>query len=87
MPRKPSSDDEKGQWEQYKKTFPKGAKVQLNVGGPTMVVKNHVEPMFGPLHEKREILCQWFSGKKLETGSFAPETLVLVKDDDRQSQK
>lgn len=25
--------------------------------------------------------CQWFSGKKLETGRFAPETLVLVKDD------
>lgn len=75
------------QWDQYKKKFPKGAKVQLNVGGPTMVVKDHVEPNFMSSSglETREILCQWFSGKKLEIGRFAPETLVLAKDDEKQS--
>ena len=28
-----------------------------------------------------EIHCQWFSGKKLEQGFFAPETLVLAKNE------
>jgi uncharacterized protein YodC (DUF2158 family) len=39
-----------------------------------------LEGTFSGVAEQR-ILCQWFSGKKLETGSFAPETLDLVKDD------
>lgn len=30
------------------------------------------------------IECQWFSGKKLESGDFAPETLVVVKDEEKQ---
>lgn len=73
-----------GTWEAFKKQFPKGAKVRLNVGGPIMVVKNHIEGTLGSL--KEQILCQWFSGKKLESGHFAPETLVLVKDDVEEKQ-
>ena len=76
-----------GTWEAFKKQFPKGAKVHLSAGGPTMAVKGHVEPnMLSAIaadsgKSSGEILCQWFSGKKLESGRFAPETLVLVKDD------
>jgi len=84
LPKK-SNDAE---WESFTKKFPKGAKVQLNVGGPTMVVKDHAEPSFtGHLGlEQRQIVCQWFSGKKLETGRFAPETLVLVEDGTEKKQ-
>ncbi len=28
-----------------------------------------------------DLECQWFSGKKLEIGYFAPQTLVRAKDD------
>jgi uncharacterized protein YodC (DUF2158 family) len=68
-------------WEAFKKQFPKGAKVQLNTGsGPVMAVKGYLfEDTFS--NTESEIVCQWFSGKKLESGHFAPETLVVVKDD------
>jgi uncharacterized protein YodC (DUF2158 family) len=77
-------------WEAFKKQFPKGAKVQLNVGGPVMAVQGYVEPSFGVgLDEEivRQVRCQWFSGKKLESGRFEPETLVLVKDDAKQEKQ
>jgi uncharacterized protein YodC (DUF2158 family) len=48
-----------------------------------MAVNNHEESGFGHNHE---IVCQWFSGKKLESGYFAPETLVLVKDGAEEKQ-
>jgi uncharacterized protein YodC (DUF2158 family) len=57
--------------------FPKGTKVKLIAGGPTMAVKGYIVS-FGDEHDPI-VICQWFSGKKLETGNFAPET--LVKDD------
>ena len=61
----------------WEKQFPIGAKVRLISGGPTMAVKGH--------HEfSGDIECQWFSGKKLEYRLFAPETLVLVKDDEAE---
>jgi uncharacterized protein YodC (DUF2158 family) len=73
-------------WDAFKKQFPKGAKVQLNVGGPIMAVRDYVEPGFGVsiAEVAPQVRCQWFSGKKLESGLFAPETLVLVKDDAEQ---
>ena len=64
----------------------------MSAGGPTMAVKGHVEPnmltaLAGDSEKSSgEILCQWFSGKKLESGRFAPETLVLVKDDAEEKQ-
>ena len=78
-----NDNDDDGAWETFKKKFPKGAKVQLNAGGPIMSVKDHHEPnVFGTrVANEHTILCQWFSGKKLESGYFAPETLTLVKDD------
>jgi uncharacterized protein YodC (DUF2158 family) len=54
--------------------FSKGTRVSLISGGPVMAVKDISE-------FDQTVECQWFSGKKLETGRFAPETLVLVKDD------
>jgi uncharacterized protein YodC (DUF2158 family) len=51
----------------------KGMLVRLVSGGPTMSVKDVIF--------NGTVVCQWFSGKKLETGSFAPETLVVVKDE------
>lgn len=75
-------------WEAVKKQFHKGAKVKLNVGGPVMAVKDHVESSFevGLGNRDWQVQCQWFSGKKLETGLFASETLVLVKDDAEEEQ-
>lgn len=79
-----------GSWAVFKKQFPKGAKVQLNAGGPVMAVKDHFEDnkeirvISGPSQQDKTIVCQWFSGKKLEIGYFAPETLVLVKDDAKE---
>jgi uncharacterized protein YodC (DUF2158 family) len=64
-------------WEETRSKFPKGTKVQLTSGGPVMAVNGYGS--FVPHY--REIECHWFSGKKLETGYFAPEALVLVKDD------
>jgi uncharacterized protein YodC (DUF2158 family) len=63
----------------FRKKFPKGMKVKLVSGGPTMAVKGY--------HEFDEtMVCQWFSGKKLESGMFAPETLVVVTDDADEKQ-
>ena len=59
--------------------FPKGTKVKLNVGGPIMSVKDYDN--YGGM-----IICQWFSGKKLEQGLFAPETLIVANDDSDETQ-
>jgi uncharacterized protein YodC (DUF2158 family) len=76
-------------WEAFKKQFPKGVKVRLIAGGPTMAVKGYGEDTLSSLDKpslSEQIICQWFSGKKLESGHFAPETLVLVKDDAGEKQ-
>lgn len=67
-------------WEAVQKQFPKGAKVKMNVGGPVMAVKEHNT-------YQKDIVCQWFSGKKLESGHFAPEALIVVKDDEEQEKQ
>jgi uncharacterized protein YodC (DUF2158 family) len=54
--------------------FPKGTMVRLISGGPNMTVNDY--------HDfDGSVTCVWFSGKKLERGNFARETLVLVTDD------
>lgn len=56
--------------------FKAGDKVRLNTkGSPTMMVHN-ASTMAGDVH------CQWFAGKKLESGLFHPDSLVAVLDDD-----
>lgn len=49
--------------------FPVGTVVKLISGGPNMAVQY--------LHDGR-VMSQWFAGKKLESGRFPPESLVIV---------
>lgn len=53
--------------------FNAGDLVQLLSGGPTMTVQE----VFST-----KLRCHWFSGKKLESGLFAPESLKRVEPDD-----
>jgi uncharacterized protein YodC (DUF2158 family) len=43
-----------------------GELVQLKSGGPVMTVKEKLSI---------DYRCQWFAGKKLETGVFPPDSL------------
>lgn len=52
--------------------FKPGDKVQLNVGGPPMSVKEYTY--------KDSVRCTWFAGKKHEEGVFVEETLVPYVD-------
>lgn len=51
--------------------FEIGALVELNSGGPVMTVR---------ASDQTTATCQWFSGKKLESGSFALASLKAVKE-------
>ncbi|CAB3767445.1 YodC family protein [Paraburkholderia solisilvae] len=53
--------------------FNVGDIVKLVSGGPDMAVKSFSTISGGVFR------CQWFAGKKLESGDFAPESLVLVR--------
>lgn len=48
--------------------FKSGDLVVLKSGGPEMTIKSIYSD---------EIVCQWFAGKKLEQGRFAPESLAF----------
>lgn len=52
--------------------FKVGDIVELKSGGPKMTVKSEYTAYGG-------VVCQWFSGKKLEIGTFEPETLVRTE--------
>jgi uncharacterized protein YodC (DUF2158 family) len=52
--------------------FVVGDIVKLKSGGPEMTVHSLPEV------PNRSYRCQWFAGKKLESGSFPPESLELV---------
>jgi uncharacterized protein YodC (DUF2158 family) len=68
------------QWKRKSRSSsPKGQEFRLNAGGPIMAVKGYAEDDF--FSDGPGVVCQWFSGRKLESGNFAPETLILVKDD------
>jgi len=51
--------------------FKTGDTVKLISGGPTMTVES-ISNYDGDIH------CQWFAGKKLESGKFPPDSLVRV---------
>ncbi len=51
-------------------TFSIGDIVKLKSGGPEMTVQRNVS--------NGHYRCQWFAGKKLESGSFPISSLVLV---------
>lgn len=52
--------------------FAIGDIVKLKSGGPEMTVQSL------PDAPGRSYRCQWFAGKKLEFGSFPPDSLELV---------
>lgn len=58
-----------------------GQIVKLKSGGPSMTVKNvhrhyTTKEFLGTYH------CQWFAGKKLDSGDFPEKSLVTVDSDD-----
>lgn len=66
--------------------FSAGEQVQLLSGGPVMTVKeierrkNHRTDEEIPIG----IRCQWFAGKKLDSGMFVPESLEKVTGQDQK---
>jgi len=62
-----------------KGTFKTGDLVKLKSGGPKMTVEEEVSPM--------NIRCQWFAGKKLESGLFRPDSLVHIKEAKEDEEK
>jgi len=55
--------------------------VKLNAGGPDMTILRRIvrtplagDPYFSGLYQ-----CQWFAGKKLDSGEFQEAGLILVK--------
>ncbi|HFQ6845263.1 MAG: DUF2158 domain-containing protein [Serratia marcescens] len=58
-----------------KPKFKLGDAVYLKVGGPEMSV-NEVHQLFNNEEFKGTYKCQWFAGKKLESGNFAEESLT-----------
>jgi len=61
--------------------FEEGAIVELKSGGPKMTVQS-----FGDIGAAGKYICQWFAGKKLETGRFTPKQLKRSEDAPNQSE-
>jgi uncharacterized protein YodC (DUF2158 family) len=57
--------------------FRVGDKVMLNVGGPLMAVSRGYEAsnLNGNVRTYR---CQWYAGKKLESGDFPEQSLIVA---------
>jgi len=55
--------------------FKSGETVKLISGGPIMTVKKH---------DYAGVECQWFAGKKLESGYFSPDSLIRVSADEKE---
>lgn len=53
------------------KDFKTGEVVQLKSGGPKMTVSSYAA-------DGERVYCQWFSGSKLESGSFPVESVERV---------
>lgn len=52
--------------------------VQLKSGGPNMTVENVNDTAYGGLPVDAVTYgCQWFSGKKLEFGTFPEDSLIV----------
>lgn len=59
-----------------KESFSVGDLVKLKSGGPVMTVKS-IDIVSG-----FDYCCQWFSGKKLETGNFDKRSLLPATEED-----
>jgi len=55
--------------------FAVGDIVKIKSGGPEMTVQTL------PTAVSNFYSCQWFAGKKLESGRFPPDSLELVKNE------
>ena len=55
--------------------FKEGDLVRLKSGGPTMTVKTK-----GGFED--DLICQWFSGSKLQNGYFIPSSLIKAEETD-----
>jgi uncharacterized protein YodC (DUF2158 family) len=57
--------------------FEIGEVVQLKSGGPDMTVAKINRPMLSGMDDDRiTVRCQWFGGRKLESGVFDVDELV-----------
>jgi uncharacterized protein YodC (DUF2158 family) len=56
--------------------FKTGDTVQLKSGGPVMTVEKIIS--------FDEIRCQWFAGKKLESGDFPLDSLIKVNVNEKE---
>lgn len=63
-----------------KTTFSVGDIVKLKSGGPDMTV-NDVRRNYDTKQETGMFGCQWFAGKKLDSGTFPFESLMLVTEE------
>lgn len=63
--------------EERKPKYQIGDKVRLNVGGPDMAVKS-LEEDFRNKSFTGSYKCQWFAGKKLDSGTFPEESLIEI---------
>ncbi len=70
----------KGTAQEMHPVFEPGMIVRLKSGGPKMTVKANDSP-------EAEVLCLWFAGKKLESGSFAMHTIVAVKEGNKKAKR
>ena len=64
--------------------------VQLKSGGPPMAIRLVQEAVQRPgqtADPKYNYSCQWFSGKKLEDGSFPEQSLQPAEPDDKAKKK
>lgn len=69
--------------------FKIGDVVELKSGGPEMTVhdilgvttsKTQTFAYTTAGHSEGELICKWFSGSKLETGIFKPETVDKLEE-------
>lgn len=58
------------------KRFKVGDMVRLKSGGPDMTINEVITNLDG--EEKGKYRCQWFAGKKLDSGLFPLESLIAV---------
>ncbi|QQN89415.1 DUF2158 domain-containing protein [Acinetobacter variabilis] len=67
--------------EERKPKYQIGDIVKLNAGGPDMTILKRIirTPLSGSPYFSGLYQCQWFAGKKLDSGEFQEAGLILVK--------
>lgn len=62
--------------------------VKLNAGGPDMTILRRKinTPLKGDPYFTGLYVCQWFAGKKLDSGEFQEASLILIKNQSEASE-